>query len=189
MSDTDTTYNAEFVEIPDTTGDVPTPKLLIGSYNSDNRNPATQVRELIGDTEPPWFISDSTIRIALAVYNRHVDAAIYCMMVEAGKYANMADKTVGRMSISYRGKFADCMTLITQLRELRTYFLRMNGVGPWAAPSSYGLDLSGLRGGAILTNAQIGGELPYINPDAFPSLILQEYDLDQSDDGDVDGRD
>ena len=175
MTDTETTYNAEFVEVPDTTGDVPTPKLLIGSYNSDNISPATQVRELIGDTEAPWFVSDSTIRIALSVYRRPIDAAIYCMMVEAGKYANMSDKTVGRMSISYRGKFQDCMTLLVQLRELRTYSLRMNGVGPWAAPSSYGLELNGLRGGAVLTNAQLGGELPYLNPYRYPELIVEGY--------------
>jgi hypothetical protein len=159
VSNIDQQYNEEYEEIPVIATDVDTALPVIGTYSEEEPTLKDDVRLLIGDTDEPFRIGDTSIRAALVKFNRNItEAAIFCVMAEMAQYSQMTNITAGRMSIDYRGKFNDSRNLLAELRQMRSFNFRWHGVGMQVAcEASIHPDM------IMLTNHNLGGELPYLD--------------------------
>jgi len=101
-----------------------------GTFDPEHPESAINiVRQMIGDMTPPYIIGDATILYFQSI-QPVTDAspdpdvyvtAIYCLDIIAGAYAQLADKTVGDLSITYRQQYTQIMTLIARFKEQRDF--------------------------------------------------------------------
>ena len=105
--------------------------------------PLNRIRLMIGDTADPFIISDSFILLSQSEQIPPGDdgtfipdiyfSAVKCLEVIAGAYSQLADKTVGDLSITYRQQYQQILDLIDKYQKERDEILsdsvrRMPGV-------------------------------------------------------------
>jgi hypothetical protein len=95
-------------------------------------DPINQVRMLTGDTADPFKVSDETIQYLLDQNNGEVQAVVLpCLQIISATYANLADKTVGRLSIQYSQQFKNYQEMITQWQKTRAATWRSSPGAVW----------------------------------------------------------